>query len=141
MSGIQKIVIAAGIMLIALSTLVPPWVYTFQTRGIQQVKIPAGYYFIFSPPQPRAIGYLHGVQIDHSRLIIQTVTIISVTFVAFYLINTSLTAGWMKRRMNPETLEKLRVRLMALSPRQRVNAAERLKELLAKKMAKKMAKK
>ena len=54
MSGIQKIILITGIMIVALSILVPPWVYTFQETGISQVLNPAGYYSIFYPPHAKS---------------------------------------------------------------------------------------
>src|SRR4030042_6273813 len=87
MNTIQRVVLATGMLIVALSILFPPWVYTFQIQGIKQVTIPAGYYSIFSPPPPRQAGYLHGVRVDHSRLIIQTIAIISGTIAALVVLN------------------------------------------------------
>lgn len=68
----------AGITLI-INLLFPPWVYTFQTQGISQVRNPAGYALIFAPPSARQTmggSNLHGVAIDTSRLGVQSFLVI-----------------------------------------------------------------
>jgi hypothetical protein len=69
---------AAGVVLF-VNFLVPPWVYTFQSQGISQVTVPAGYAVLFMPPQPRAASLLHGVAVDSRRLVLQTLAIVVLT--------------------------------------------------------------
>ena len=62
MSGIQKIILITGIMIVALSILVPPWVYTFQRDGYITGSNPAGYYSIFYPPHAKSTSLEFGVK-------------------------------------------------------------------------------
>jgi hypothetical protein len=64
-----------GGTLLAANLLFPPWIYTFQSQGISRVTIPAGYAAVFAPPEPRTSGYIHGVSIDVTRLVVQTLAI------------------------------------------------------------------
>ena len=70
----SSIMCLSGAVLV-LSLLFPPWMYTFQIGGISQVTVPAGYASVFKPPQPRESGYVHGVAIDTSRLVVQSLAI------------------------------------------------------------------
>lgn len=75
MNTVQRIILAMGILMVAISLLFPPWMYTFQSAGISQVTNPAGYYFVFSPPGVRYSSPFYGVRIDFLRLVIQTLSI------------------------------------------------------------------
>lgn len=62
-------------LLVALAFIYPPWIHTFQAAGISQVRNPAGYHFIFTPPLPQDSSVLYGVTLDLSRLCIEQAVI------------------------------------------------------------------
>ena len=71
---IRKKIIILGATAFILSSLFPPWVFTFtHPRGGGVSEKSAGYHLIFYPPPPsskRNIN-LYGVEIDFVRLLIQ----------------------------------------------------------------------
>lgn len=75
--------IIAAIALLACAF--PPWVYTAQADASPTTKRPAGYSFIFSPPEPRVDSFRHGVEIDYGRLALELLAIA----IAFVLANKS----------------------------------------------------
>jgi hypothetical protein len=76
----QRVIILAGIAIIALMGLFPPWTYTLKATMTYSEE-PAGYGFIASPPRRKGDSLMHGVKIDSSRLLIQwTVTIAASCF-------------------------------------------------------------
>jgi len=85
LSPTQRGIILAGITVIVLMGLFPPWTYTFKSPRTYSEE-PAGYGFIASPPSIRADdhGYRqrwHGIKIDLSRLLVQwAVTIAAAGF-------------------------------------------------------------
>lgn len=72
----------AGIALI-INFLFPPWVYTFQAQGISQVRNPAGYALIFTPPSARHSNILNGVAVDTARLVAQSFLVVVAGGVSF----------------------------------------------------------
>src|SRR5262249_40476623 len=80
----RSIVIYAGALALAISLLFPPWVYTFQTPGMGQVRVPAGYALLFAPPLPRYDNGRDGVELDAWRLLVQTGLILVVGAVAWW---------------------------------------------------------
>jgi hypothetical protein len=75
----QKAIVQAGIAVIILCCLFPPWQYVSQAYGA--IAKPAGYSFILSPPEPdnkECEFPVCGVGIDFSRLAIQFVIIVAV---------------------------------------------------------------
>lgn len=66
-NGIKGVLVAFGFLML----LFPPWTNTFTRPGSAVAKSPAGYGFIFSPPQPQYEGPVFGVELDIKRLAIQ----------------------------------------------------------------------
>ena len=66
----QRGMILAGIAVIVLMGLFPPWTYTFKASGIYSEES-AGYSFIAFPPSRKRERPAHGVKIDMSRLLLQ----------------------------------------------------------------------
>jgi hypothetical protein len=69
MSGKQKLVVMAGVCLVALMTLFPPWQYIDRYSAYGLVSLPGPYGFLFFPPSP-SDDHL-GLEIDSSRLLVQ----------------------------------------------------------------------
>jgi hypothetical protein len=65
----------AGVVIIVLMGLFPPWNYTFDRPQIHSAK-PAAYAPIYLPPQPEHDSVGCGVSIDFSRLMIQLVLVV-----------------------------------------------------------------
>ena len=61
----------AGLIILALMLLIPPWQYTFHMSGSRPVERSAGYYPVFAPPPPLKEGPRYGVRIDFARLVLQ----------------------------------------------------------------------
>jgi len=74
-----------GVLLLAATSIFPPWVYTFSPEGAATTTKPAGYHLIFYPPAPERPGYIFGVRIDASRLAIQWIILALFMGVAFSL--------------------------------------------------------
>ena len=83
MNKSQKITLSLAGIALVINLLFPPWVYTFQTQGISQVRNPAGYALIFAPPSSLERSYLHGVAIDTSRLAVLSFLVIVAGGVCF----------------------------------------------------------
>jgi hypothetical protein len=84
MTAKQKI-IGAGIMCLVPLALYIPWTYTFSgADGIHSEK-PAGYHFIFDPPQPEKDNLRFGVKIDVPRVVIPMAVVVCVTVAGFML--------------------------------------------------------
>ncbi len=66
-----RAVIIFGILAFILTGLFPPWITTFSPPGGQMAQTPAGYRPIFNPPPAARKNKFAGVQIDHTRLLIQ----------------------------------------------------------------------
>ena len=80
LNGTQRKVILVGIAIVVLMGLFPPWKHTFRSTMTNSEE-PAGYSFIATPPNRRQGGFMHGVEIDLSRLLIQlAVTIAAAGF-------------------------------------------------------------
>jgi hypothetical protein len=69
MSGKQKLVVMAGVCLVALMILFPPWKYTIPSSAYIFYSQPGPYGFLFFPPSPS--DDYSGLVIDFSRLLIQ----------------------------------------------------------------------
>ena len=76
LNSTQRAVLLAGIAVIVLMGVFPPWTYTFKSRATYSEE-PAGYSFIASPPSRRGNNLMHGVKIDMPRLVIQWVLAIA----------------------------------------------------------------
>lgn len=76
LSGARRIVIFAGLAIIVLMGLFPPWTFTFTSQGIYSEE-PGGYFSIVSPPTKKEDSPRHGVKIDMSRLIVQCAITVS----------------------------------------------------------------
>lgn len=68
LTSTHRAVILAGIAVVILSGLFPPWTYTFKTSLVNREE-PAGYRFIATPPSGRS--NLEGVKLDMTRLVLQ----------------------------------------------------------------------
>lgn len=86
MNGYQRFTAVLAIIIITLSSIYPPWEYTFQDQGISQVTKPAGYHLIFLPPEPESSYENYGVRIDFDRYLIQIIGI-SILFGGFFFIS------------------------------------------------------
>ena len=79
----QKVISLIGIILIVIMGTIPPWKY-IDDGSIGYREIPAGYFLIFSPPEPDQEDYF-GVELDMSRLAVQWITLLFVMAAALYL--------------------------------------------------------
>lgn len=75
----------AGIACLALLATYVPWKYTVHMPNRLYREEPAGYSFIFKPPQARRAG--EGVQLDLPRVLIPMAVIVFATVVVFLLPN------------------------------------------------------
>ena len=74
----RRLVTVVVLLLVALMGLIPPWTkYTASPRGLN-IEKPAGYSFIFAPPQPDGYYGSQGVKVDVKRLLIQWVIVCAV---------------------------------------------------------------
>ncbi len=76
----QKKVIMAGLVVIVLMGLFPPWVHTVNVKTIK-IERAGNYGFMFSPPPPEPnLPFLNeklwGVRLDVSRLLIQWILVV-----------------------------------------------------------------
>lgn len=83
-------VLFVGGLLFAMSLLFPPWTHTYQIQGISQVRTPAGYAFLLSPPEPELSpdgtrSRLRGIALDWSRMMAQLGVVVSVMGVFWYI--------------------------------------------------------
>lgn len=85
----RQSVICMGVMVLAVLASFVPWTYTFNHNGIHHEK-PAGYHFIFTPPEPENqlpafTGQSHtlklgsGVKIDWPRAIMPMLLVVAAT--------------------------------------------------------------
>lgn len=79
----QVIISIIGVTVVFLMGLIPPW-KTVDTSSMTTREMPAGYYFIFAPPEPDEEELL-GVELDMSRLAVQWITTLFVIAAALYL--------------------------------------------------------
>lgn len=76
----QRIISLAGITVIVLMGLFPPWTYTYKYEATYSER-PAGYSFIAAPLSPRISSLSAGIKLDLSRLLIQwAITIAALGF-------------------------------------------------------------
>jgi len=84
----QQKVVWAGLILILLMCLFPPWVYTIDYArdgaSVHSEK-PAGYGSLFFAPDPLSYSVGHGIRIDLTRLFIQFVFLATSTLLGFIL--------------------------------------------------------
>jgi hypothetical protein len=82
MNGKQQVALWAGITLLVVMSLFPPWAEIVNLEG-RRIERPAGYTSIFEPPQPtsesEAWRRWTSMRIDFSRLLIQWVIVTVVT--------------------------------------------------------------
>ena len=79
----QRIISIVGVVIIFLMGFIPPWKY-IENNSTTYSEMPAGYYLIFSPPEPDE-EEITGVELDMSRLAVQWITILFVMGAALYL--------------------------------------------------------
>lgn len=90
----QTISLSVAAAVLVVNLLFPPWVYTYQRTGISQLRKPAGYALIFSPPPPLQIaGGSHGVAMDTSRLFVQSLIVLICSGVAFGVVTATTRQG------------------------------------------------
>ena len=75
----QTTALWVGIILVALMCLFPPWLYTLQAPNMGQVTNPAGYAFVFAPPERVVDASAFGIRVDTDRLLIQLLAVSIVT--------------------------------------------------------------
>ena len=78
----QRKILIAGIVIIFLMGLFPPWLYTFKRDSIYSENS-AGYHFIIDGPKPKSLPY--GIKIDFSRLFLQCLLVIVATGLGIFL--------------------------------------------------------
>jgi len=85
----QKNIYIIVITLIIIMCLFPPWIKTYKFKNIYSEK-PAGYSFIFSPPDP-TVNSRRGVELDLERLSIQFIAVVALLGLGLLLSNQSTT--------------------------------------------------
>lgn len=78
-------VIAFTSLLAIVALLFPPWQYTFQAKGISQVRKPAGFGFLMAPPKPEENSPYWGISIDFSRLVSELFIIFAISGTILFL--------------------------------------------------------
>jgi hypothetical protein len=73
----QRIIILAGLAVVVLTGLYPPWTHTLKRNGTSWER-PADYCFIARPPIEQDTSVL-GLKIDMSRLLIQCAVAMTAT--------------------------------------------------------------
>lgn len=93
---IQKIVIAGGLVAVAVCGLFPPWLYTFYTTGTTDrsgyhSELSAGHCFLLTPPLSEAheLPHAHGIKLDIQDLLVEWVCVGAITGAAWVLAGTS----------------------------------------------------
>jgi hypothetical protein len=81
MNSRQKLSLWVGIILFIVANSYAPWNYTGPAAGTEElIKVPAGRFCIFDTPEPASAKY-SGLEVDISRVAIQTAMIVLLTFV------------------------------------------------------------
>ena len=70
LNKVQKKILIAGIVIILVCCLFPPWVRTYKAESTYSERS-AGYALIISPPQPPGIFGSFGIKFDISRSLLQ----------------------------------------------------------------------
>lgn len=78
----QKKILKAGIVIVLLMVVIPPWNYTSSRFSKTYKEWSAGYSFIALPPLRKSLG---GVTVDGSRLLVQLIVTIAATYVGIML--------------------------------------------------------
>jgi hypothetical protein len=110
--ALRKGIISLFLLIIVCMCLFPPWNYTYQTRGIRQVKKPAGYSFLFSPPAPERDTSFFGVQIDFARLMIQILIALALATAILFMLPSIQS----KRKMEPNPPPSLAPAPLSIAP-------------------------
>jgi len=85
-SIIQRFVISITAILIALIIIFPPWVQTFQKRGISKQRTPiARNNSIFNPPSIIEDSPLYGIEIDKDRLYLKIFLVIILGSACYFI--------------------------------------------------------
>ncbi len=84
----QKKIIIAGVVVIILMGVFPPWTYTFKYKTAYSNE-PAGYGFIIVPPEKKNKGMTYGIELDITRLSIQWVIALLSTGLGVFLTGTA----------------------------------------------------
>ena len=81
MNSKQKFSLWVGIILFIIANSYAPWNYARPAEGTEElVKVPAGHFCIFDTPQPASAGS-SGLEVDVSRVAIQSAMIVLFTLV------------------------------------------------------------
>ena len=78
LSAIQKWIIGAGVLSLAALSIYVPWVHTANATapdGFSSEK-PAGYHFVFNPPEPKGKHNAFGVKVDAPRVVIPMAAVV-----------------------------------------------------------------
>ena len=84
----QRKFIIAGVVVVILMGLFPPWTYTFKYKTAYSNE-PAGYGFILAPPEKKNKAMTHGIELDMKRLSVQLVIALLATGLGVFLTATT----------------------------------------------------
>ncbi len=86
----QKRVIMAGLVVIVLMGLFPPWVHTVHVKELK-IDRAGSYGFLFSPPAPDQNNFpwknMWGVHLDVSRLLMQWILVVIIVCGLVFFLN------------------------------------------------------
>lgn len=90
---IQRIVIAGGLVAVAVCGLFPPWLLTFYTTGSTDSsgyhsESSAGYHFLFTPPV-RGPSHAFGTKLDLQALLVEWACVGAITWAAWLLVGAA----------------------------------------------------
>lgn len=82
----QKKIIVIGVVVIILMAIFPPWTHTYRYKTAYSNE-PAGYRFIFYPPDKKSKvnSMAHGIELDITRLCVQWIIFSMVTGLGVFL--------------------------------------------------------
>jgi len=109
---VRSVILLIGGALIVASLLFPPWAYTFQRAGLSQIRKPAGYGFLLTPPVPESEeSYAFGIVLDWSRLSAQVVALTLLTAGAWFMASYCAAYWESTGRIGPAFLRAMRAML------------------------------
>lgn len=86
----QTIALWAGVAIIVLMVMFPPWCKVLNAKGAYS-EIPVGYAPIFLPPTERDNVYF-GYYVDHSRLVLQGLAVSMIAGAVIFSLRTKAAA-------------------------------------------------
>lgn len=81
----HKVILIIALCVFIASILIPPWDYVFDRAYHAHTRNPAGYHFLFSPPQKQVDSPLYGVDVSQGRLFIEWLCIAALTGISALL--------------------------------------------------------